>query len=210
MLPNEELSVDLVTLPFEYRDCPGCLGPGRFWTHDSSVDCGVNVELTAPGCPVPVCFWVHDGHLNAGVVPTRFHTRASNGEHCTGDAIRMGGAIRSKTIDLESVQVLSTGLVKPDEPLCENPFSFFCCTIDFKAVVYAVEAHSGEADEERLPATVVPQSWTTVDELCRAKRWKASLFGKPQMSHSEQVTDVQLLVLLLCGTWAQTARGPGR
>merc|ERR1711998_482032 len=40
----------------------------------------------------------------------------TNGEHCTGDGIKMGEAIGAKTIDLEWVQVHPTGLVKPDEP----------------------------------------------------------------------------------------------
>jgi len=40
----------------------------------------------------------------------------TNGEHCTGDAIKMGEAIGAETIDLEWVQVHPTGLVKPDDP----------------------------------------------------------------------------------------------
>merc|ERR1712151_1194438 len=40
----------------------------------------------------------------------------TNGEHCTGDAIKMGESIGAKTIDLEWVQVHPTGLVKPDDP----------------------------------------------------------------------------------------------
>eukprot|EP00441_Pelagodinium_beii_P003110 CAMPEP_0197703554 /NCGR_PEP_ID=MMETSP1338-20131121/125494_1 /TAXON_ID=43686 ORGANISM="Pelagodinium beii, Strain RCC1491" /NCGR_SAMPLE_ID=MMETSP1338 /ASSEMBLY_ACC=CAM_ASM_000754 /LENGTH=634 /DNA_ID=CAMNT_0043287451 /DNA_START=67 /DNA_END=1972 /DNA_ORIENTATION=- len=39
-----------------------------------------------------------------------------NGEHCTGDGIKMSEEIGAKTIDLEWVQVHPTGLVKPDEP----------------------------------------------------------------------------------------------
>eukprot|EP00439_Symbiodinium_sp_Y106_P062568 s1276_g9.t1 len=39
----------------------------------------------------------------------------TNGEHCTGDGIKMGEAIGAKTIDLEWVQVHPTGLVKPDD-----------------------------------------------------------------------------------------------
>jgi hypothetical protein len=44
------------------------------------------------------------------------HLPTTNGEHCTGDGIKMGEAIGAKTIDLEWVQVHPTGLVKPDEP----------------------------------------------------------------------------------------------
>jgi succinate dehydrogenase/fumarate reductase flavoprotein subunit len=40
----------------------------------------------------------------------------TNGEHCTGDGIKLGEAIGAKTIDLEWVQVHPTGLVKPDDP----------------------------------------------------------------------------------------------
>merc|ERR1719389_1190538 len=48
--------------------------------------------------------------------PDLLHLPTTNGEHCTGDGIKMGAAIGGKTIDLEWVQVHPTGLVKPDEP----------------------------------------------------------------------------------------------
>merc|ERR1719443_2075362 len=44
------------------------------------------------------------------------HLPTTNGEHCTGDGIKMGEVIGAKTIDLEWVQVHPTGLVNPDEP----------------------------------------------------------------------------------------------
>jgi succinate dehydrogenase/fumarate reductase flavoprotein subunit len=44
------------------------------------------------------------------------HLPTTNGEHCTGDGIKMGEAIGAKSIDLEWVQVHPTGLVKPDDP----------------------------------------------------------------------------------------------
>merc|ERR1712023_188720 len=47
--------------------------------------------------------------------PDLLHLPTTNGEHCTGDAIKMGEAIGGKTIDLEWVQVHPTGLVKPDD-----------------------------------------------------------------------------------------------
>merc|ERR1719220_1689514 len=47
--------------------------------------------------------------------PDLLHLPTTNGEHCTGDGIKMGEAIRAKTIDLEWVQVHPTGLVKPDD-----------------------------------------------------------------------------------------------
>merc|ERR1712137_1049668 len=48
--------------------------------------------------------------------PDLLHLPTTNGEHCTGDAIKMGLAIGGKSIDLEWVQVHPTGLVKPDDP----------------------------------------------------------------------------------------------
>merc|ERR1712038_1398623 len=48
--------------------------------------------------------------------PDLLHLPTTNGEHCTGDGIKMGEAIGAKTIDLEWVQVHPTGLVKPDDP----------------------------------------------------------------------------------------------
>merc|ERR1712118_235848 len=43
------------------------------------------------------------------------HLPTTNGEHCTGDGIKMGERVGAKTIDLEWVQVHPTGLVKPDD-----------------------------------------------------------------------------------------------
>ena len=48
--------------------------------------------------------------------PDLMHLPTTNGEHCTGDGIKMGAAIGANTIDLEWVQVHPTGLVKPDDP----------------------------------------------------------------------------------------------
>merc|ERR1712113_688375 len=47
--------------------------------------------------------------------PDLLHLPTTNGEHCTGDAIKMGESIGARTIDLEWVQVHPTGLVKPDD-----------------------------------------------------------------------------------------------
>jgi len=54
--------------------------------------------------------------LLASYRPDLLHLPTTNGEHCTGDAIKMGESIGAKTIDLEWVQVHPTGLVKPDDP----------------------------------------------------------------------------------------------
>jgi len=48
--------------------------------------------------------------------PDLMHLPTSNGEHCTGDGIKMGEAIGAKTVDLEWVQVHPTGLVNPKDP----------------------------------------------------------------------------------------------
>merc|ERR1719218_171941 len=48
--------------------------------------------------------------------PDLMHLPTTNGEHCTGDGIKMGEAVGAKSIDLEGVQVHPTGLVKPDDP----------------------------------------------------------------------------------------------
>merc|ERR1712187_453964 len=48
--------------------------------------------------------------------PDLLHLPTTNGEHCTGDGIKVGEDIGAKTIDLEWVQVHPTGLVKPDDP----------------------------------------------------------------------------------------------
>merc|ERR1712127_29026 len=47
--------------------------------------------------------------------PDLLHLPTTNGEHCTGDGIKIGEAHGAATIDLEWVHVHPTGLVKPDE-----------------------------------------------------------------------------------------------
>merc|ERR1740138_1707217 len=47
--------------------------------------------------------------------PDLLHLPTTNGEHCTGDAIKMGEKVGAQSIDLEWVQVHPTGLVKPDD-----------------------------------------------------------------------------------------------
>jgi len=48
--------------------------------------------------------------------PELYNLPTTNGDHCTGDGIKMAAAIGGKTIDLEKVQVHPTGLVDPKEP----------------------------------------------------------------------------------------------
>jgi len=57
-----------------------------------------------------------DNSLLAKYRPDLMHLPTSNGEHCTGDGIKMGEAIGARTIDLEWVQVHPTGLVNPKDP----------------------------------------------------------------------------------------------
>jgi len=48
--------------------------------------------------------------------PDLAHLPTTNGEHCTGDGLKMSMAVGAETVDLEWVQVHPTGLVHPDEP----------------------------------------------------------------------------------------------
>ena len=52
----------------------------------------------------------------ARVRPDLVSFPTTNGEHCTGDGIKMAEAIGAHSVDLESVQVHPTGLVHPGEP----------------------------------------------------------------------------------------------
>jgi len=46
----------------------------------------------------------------------------TNGDHCTGDGIKMASAIGGGMVDMERVQVHPTGLVHPDEPNAKLKF----------------------------------------------------------------------------------------
>eukprot|EP01096_Ripella_sp_DP13-Kostka_P008124 TRINITY_DN301_c0_g2_i3.p1 TRINITY_DN301_c0_g2~~TRINITY_DN301_c0_g2_i3.p1 ORF type:complete len:1349 (-),score=671.96 TRINITY_DN301_c0_g2_i3:116-4162(-) len=48
--------------------------------------------------------------------PDLLQLPTTNGDHCTGDGIKMALAIGGGTVDLDFVQVHPTGLVHPDEP----------------------------------------------------------------------------------------------
>merc|ERR1712217_256720 len=48
--------------------------------------------------------------------PDLLHLPTTNGDHCTGDGLKMAMSIGADTVDLEWVQVHPTGLVHPDEP----------------------------------------------------------------------------------------------
>merc|ERR1712134_196030 len=48
--------------------------------------------------------------------PDLAHLPTTNGDHCTGDGLKMSMAVGADTVDLEWIQVHPTGLVHPDEP----------------------------------------------------------------------------------------------
>jgi len=48
--------------------------------------------------------------------PDLAHLPTTNGDHCTGDGLKMTLAVGGECVDLEWVQVHPTGLVHPDEP----------------------------------------------------------------------------------------------
>merc|ERR1712066_886082 len=78
---------------------------------------GSNVEIRGPVILASGGFGADftANSLLAKYRPDLLHLPTTNGEHCTGDGIKMGEAIGAKTIDLEWVQVHPTGLVKPDD-----------------------------------------------------------------------------------------------
>lgn len=47
--------------------------------------------------------------------PDTLKLSTTNGDHCTGDGLKMAMAIGAKGIDLEKVQVHPTGLIDPKE-----------------------------------------------------------------------------------------------
>merc|ERR1712078_647916 len=51
-----------------------------------------------------------------GQFPDMLKLSTTNGDHCTGDGIKMAEAIGAECVDLNWVQVHPTGLVHPDEP----------------------------------------------------------------------------------------------
>jgi len=57
-----------------------------------------------------------DDSILKQVRPELINLPTTNGDHCTGDGIKMAVAIGANTKDIEQVQVHPTGLVHPDEP----------------------------------------------------------------------------------------------
>merc|ERR1712061_626898 len=48
--------------------------------------------------------------------PDLSHLPTTNGDHCTGDGLKMSMGVGAECVDLEWVQVHPTGLIHPDEP----------------------------------------------------------------------------------------------
>jgi len=48
--------------------------------------------------------------------PDLMHLPTTNGEHCSGDGLKMAMAVGADAVDLEWVQVHPTGLIHPEEP----------------------------------------------------------------------------------------------
>jgi len=97
----------------------------RLLKDSSGRTCGIEYEkggkvLTENG-PVIIATggfgadFADDSILNK-VRPELRHLSTTNGEHCTGDGIKMAEQINADTIDMASVQVHPTGLIHPDEP----------------------------------------------------------------------------------------------
>jgi len=63
-----------------------------------------------------------ENSLLAKYRPDLMHLPTTNGDHTTGDGIKMGEAIGAASIDLEWVQVHPTGLVEPDDPEAKIKF----------------------------------------------------------------------------------------
>ena len=57
-----------------------------------------------------------DGSLLQQHRPDLLHLPTTNGDHCTGDGIKMAQKIGAQLKDMTAVQVHPTGLVHPDEP----------------------------------------------------------------------------------------------
>jgi len=57
-----------------------------------------------------------------GTFPDMMKLSTTNGDHCTGDGIKMALGVGAETVDMNWVQVHPTGLVHPDEPTAKVKF----------------------------------------------------------------------------------------
>jgi len=56
------------------------------------------------------------------LVPSLLALPTTNGDHCTGDGIKLARSLGANTVDMEAVQVHPTGLVDPEEPEAKVKF----------------------------------------------------------------------------------------
>ena len=63
-----------------------------------------------------------DSSLLAKYRPELLSFSTTNGDHCTGDGLKMGAAVGASLVDMQYVQVHPTGLVDPKDPECKVKF----------------------------------------------------------------------------------------
>jgi flavocytochrome c len=63
-----------------------------------------------------------DKSLLAKYRPDLLDYSTTNGEHCTGDGIKLAEEIGADTVDMDNIQVHPTGIVHPDEPNAKVKF----------------------------------------------------------------------------------------
>ena len=106
----------------------------KFLMSGKETCCGVEYEfggqILQEHGPVIVCTGGFGADFTASGLlakyrPDLLHLPTTNGEHCTGDGIKMGAEVGGATIDLEWVQVHPTGLVKPGDADAKVTASFW-------------------------------------------------------------------------------------
>jgi succinate dehydrogenase/fumarate reductase flavoprotein subunit len=68
--------------------------------------------------------------------PDLLYLPTTNGDHCTGDGIKLALDVGANPADLEWVQVHPTGLVDPNEP--DAKLKVFCLSIFFLSISLAI------------------------------------------------------------------------
>ena len=69
-------------------------------------------KMLAPDCHYTVTI----NSLLEKIRPDLMHLPTTNGDHCSGDGIKLAMTMGAGTCDMEAVQVHPTGLVDPEEP----------------------------------------------------------------------------------------------
>lgn len=73
--------------------------------------------------------------------PDLAHLPTTNGDHCTGDGLKMAVSVGADTVDLEWIQVHPTGLVHPDEPDAKERFPGMTITYRLMEVLRSAWLH---------------------------------------------------------------------